>query len=91
MPASYLVKRGPADPFRGNWYTEAMEFESLEEAIRTAAAKTLENFTELQNSWDEFGYEWSVFEKETGKKIWEGYKFIVTGRGKDLNREHGFL
>ena len=39
--------------------------------------------------WDEFGYEWSVFEKvgDTEKILWEGFKYIsfVRKGNKDVN------
>jgi hypothetical protein len=74
----YLVKKGPADPFRGDWYIHEAEFIELEKAIQSAATLTFTNYLELKNSWGEFGYEWSVFEKNEPyeKKIWEGYKYI---------------
>ena len=85
----YPVKKGPADPFRGDWYLEEKTFDNPEEAISIAASLTMENFTEFGKDWDEFGYEWSVFEKtETGEtKVWEGFKYISLLRkgNTDLN------
>jgi hypothetical protein len=42
-------------------------------------------------SWEQFGYEWSVFEKEGDieKKIWEGYKYIISGGYKSLDLTMG--
>jgi hypothetical protein len=85
----YFVKKGPADPFRGDWYLEEKTFDNQEEAISIAAALTKENFAEFGKDWDEFGYEWSVFEKDgdSEKKVWEGYKYISLLRkgNTDLN------
>lgn len=83
----FLVKKGPADPFRGDWYIHETEFKELEKAIQSAAALTIANFHELKNSWEEFGYEWSVFEKngQHEKKIWEGYKYMQEMKGRELN------
>ncbi len=74
----YLLKKGPADPFRGDWYTNEISFASSDEAISQAAALTMADHNDYLMSWEEFGYEWSVFEKEgdAEKKIWEGYKYI---------------
>lgn len=74
----YLVKKGPADPFRGDWYTPEAEFNELQIAMESAAALTIKSYHELNYSWEEFGYEWSVFEKDGDleTKIWEGYKYI---------------
>ncbi len=74
----YIIKKGPADPFRGNWYTDEQVFSNSNDAIAKAAELTLHNYSEFKNSWEEFGYEWSVFEKTDSKeiKIWEGYKYI---------------
>lgn len=82
---SYLLKKGPADPFRGDWYIHEVEFNELEKAIETAATLTHSNFPELKNSWEEFGYEWSVFEKIEHQeiKIWEGYKYIKAIKGTE--------
>lgn len=79
MPATkYTIKKSPADPFRGDWYIHEADFSKIEQAIVKAAELTLKNYEELQNSWDEFGYEWSVFEEKDNieKKLWEGYKYI---------------
>lgn len=85
----YLVKKGPADPFRGDWYTEESSFLVKDEAIAEAARLTLADHSSFLDSWEQFGYEWSVFERAGGKevKIWEGYKFIKSsGRtSKDLD------
>ena len=79
---TFAVKMGPADMFRGDWYREVEEFETAEEAIRSAATRTLENFNTFLLNWEEFGYEWSVFEKENAaeKKIWEGFKYIMASK-----------
>jgi hypothetical protein len=81
----YLVKKGPADPFRGDWYIHESDFQEQSEAIETAATLTLENFHQLKSSWAEFGYEWSVFERreESEKKIWEGYKYIQAVKNRE--------
>jgi len=75
---TYIVKKGPADPFRGNWYTDEQSFATLDEAIVKAAELTLANYEKFKNIWEEFGSEWSVFERENKieKKIWEGFKYI---------------
>lgn len=74
----YLVKKGPADPFRGDWYLSEMTFDREELACAKAAELTLQNFQELKTSWEAYGYEWSVFEEhgEAEQKIWEGYRYI---------------
>jgi len=74
----YLVKKGLADPFRGDWYIQEADFKDKEKAVESAALLTLTNVKELTKHWEEFGYEWSVFEKEGSHetKIWEGYKYI---------------
>jgi hypothetical protein len=81
----YLVKKGPADPFRGDWYIPQSDFQEQSEAIKAAATWTLENFRQLKSSWEEFGYEWSVFERrdESEKKIWEGYKYILAKKDRE--------
>jgi hypothetical protein len=73
MSKIYLVKKGPADPFRGDWYTDDRCFASANQAIAHAAALTLADYNDYLTS-----CEWSVFEKEgdTEMKIWEGYKYI---------------
>ena len=80
----YLLKKGPADPFRGDWYTDEIRFASAEEAIAQAAALTLAEYNAYLTSWEQFGYEWSVFEKvgDTERKIWEGYKYIISSANK---------
>ena len=70
----YIVKKGPADPFRGSWYSDEKDFTKKEDAVEYVAKLTLENHIALPYSWDQYGYEWSVFESEI--KIWEGFKFI---------------
>src|SRR6478735_5436979 len=84
----FLVKKGPADPFRGDWYIDEKSFASAREAIEEAAALTLANYNEYLLSWEQFGYEWSVFEKEGDleKKIWEGYKYLLSSgyKGGDV-------
>jgi hypothetical protein len=74
----YIVMRGPADVFRGDWYDQRVEFMDLEEAIQNAFDKTLSNYLRFLQSWEEFGYEWSVFEIDVNNstKIWEGFKCI---------------
>jgi hypothetical protein len=76
---TYLLKKGAADPFRGDWYIYEESFASAEEAITQAAALTLAQYNTYLLSWEQYGYEWSVFEKEgdSEKKIWEGYKYIM--------------
>jgi hypothetical protein len=82
---AYHVKKGPADPFRGDWYIQESSFPSSEEAVASALRLTYQNFAELGNSWDQYGYEWSVFEESLNaeKKIWEGYKAISIMREKN--------
>ena len=86
---TYIVKKGPADPFRGDWYTDEQTFVTIDKTIAAAGELTLNNYSEFENSWEEFGYEWSVFEKTDSSeiKIWEGYKYIKAsqGNGNDLN------
>jgi hypothetical protein len=86
---TYFIKKGAADPFRGDWYIEEKTLSDLSEAISAAADLTLKNFNEFGKDWDEFGYEWSVFEKEEMKeiKLWEGFKYIsFVRKGRtDLN------
>ncbi len=81
----YLVKRGAADPFRGDWYILEEEFHEMGKAIEKAAALTINNFLQLKTSWEEYGYEWSVFEKSDQHeiKIWEGYKYIHEMKRED--------
>ena len=72
------------------------EFSSLSEAIQSASELSLNDFDYWKEHWDEFGYEWSVFELENQKetKIWEGYKFIQGWRanGKaSINVDWGML
>jgi hypothetical protein len=92
---SYPMKRGPADPFRGDWYAQEDEFNELQIAIESAAAFTLKSYHELNTSCEEFGYEWSVFEKDgdTEIKIWEGYKYIQEIKALDEsgNLDLGFI
>lgn len=89
----YLVKKGPADPFRGDWYILEKEFTDHHQAIAFAAKLTLQNSEELKNSWEQFGYEYSVFELVGGieKKIWEGYKYIISLRLGDKNLDTGLM
>ena len=81
----YHISKGPADPFRGDWYTRESSFASKTEAVVSALALTHSNFKELNAGWEQYGYEWSVFEEtEDGiKKIWEGYKAIAVMQGKN--------
>jgi hypothetical protein len=92
---SYLVKKGPADPFRGNWYVPEAEFSTQLEAIAKAASLALKSQRNLKNSWEEFGYEWSVFETDGNSetKIWEGYKYIkeIEAGGDVSNLDLGFI
>jgi hypothetical protein len=83
----YVVKKGPADPFRGDWYTNEKAFADINEAIEHAANLTLSNFTEFGNSWVQFGYEWSVFEKsgDEEKKVWEGFRYISFVKNGERN------
>lgn len=87
----YLVKKGPADPFRGDWYIDEKTFDSAGDAISHAAELTLAEYNAYLLSWEQFGYEWSVFEKEEDveKKIWEGYKYIRTAKNKSFDIEFG--
>ena len=92
MPQKFfLVKKGPADPFRGDWYIEEKAFNDFNEAIAYAAKLTINNFNEFKKDWDEFGYEWSVFEKKesTETKLWEGYKYISLVRKGEKNIDGG--
>jgi hypothetical protein len=70
----YIVKKGPADPFRGSWYKDEVIFESRLVAVSYASELSRNNYLELNDSWNEFGYEWSVFHED--EKIWEGFKYI---------------
>lgn len=90
--AIFYVKKGPADPFRGSWYTIEKSFSSKQEAVEYAANLTLDNHHSLPNAWDQYGYEWSVFEND--EKIWEGFKFIqhmLRDEEKEVNLKNGFL
>jgi hypothetical protein len=79
---AYIVKKGPADMFRGDWYINDESMETKEAAIAKAAALTLASFRDLEKDWEQYGYEWSVFERENGvdKKIWEGFKYIQVSK-----------
>jgi hypothetical protein len=81
----FQVKKGAADPFRGDWYIPEQTFETEAEAIALAMQRTQEEYNQLQTSWEQYGCEWSVFEQApTGEtKIWEGFKAIkvMEGRG----------
>jgi hypothetical protein len=57
FPKTYFIKKGAADPFRGDWYIEEKTLNDLTEAISTAADLTLMNFKEFGKDWEEFGYE----------------------------------
>lgn len=75
----YVIKKGPADMFRGDWYIEDELMETREAAIAKAAAQTLAAYRDMGSSWEQYSYEWSVFERAEGhedKKIWEGLKYI---------------
>jgi hypothetical protein len=93
---SYSVKRGPADPFRGDWYDSEVLFQNLKDAVESAFVQTLNSFNELGNSWEQYGYEWSVFSNnlEGSDKIWEGYKCIAeykNGSKENPVLKDGFL
>jgi hypothetical protein len=81
---SFHVKKGPADPFRGEWYMPESVHETAIEAIDRALILTQQNVNELLASWDQYGYEWSVFEETPSgeKKIWEGFKAVSVAREK---------
>lgn len=81
---SFHVKKGATDPFRGDWYTPESIHETSEEAIAEALKLTQQNLDELGTSWDQYGYEWSVFEETSSgeTKIWEGHKVIAVMREK---------
>lgn len=92
----FHVRKGPADPFRGDWYTQENSFPTSEEAVATALILTHQNYIELGNGWEQYGYEWSVFEETSGgdKKIWEGYKAIAVMKSKNMTvpeKEDGWL
>lgn len=92
----YIVKKGAADAFRGDWYIEEKRFNKKSEAFENAMELTLANYYEFLLSWEEFGYEWSVFETNNGteKKIWEGYAFIkktFSDKNKIINQENGLI
>jgi len=74
----FHVKKGAADPFRGDWYIPEQTFETAAEAIAFAMLRTQEEYDQLRISWEQYGYEWSVFEQTpTGEtKVWEGFKAI---------------
>jgi hypothetical protein len=80
----FHVKKGPADPFRGDWYIPESVHETSTEAIARALKLTQQNLDELGTSWDQYGYEWSVFEEipSNEKKIWEGFKAVSIAREK---------
>jgi hypothetical protein len=83
----YKVKKGAADPFRGDWYADESIFENKKAAIEYASQLTLANYNGFKNSWEEYGYEWSVFESDIFEnKVWEGYKFIKLSE----ENENGF-
>ena len=93
---TYHVKKGPADPFRGDWYIQDDSFSSSAEAVASALTLTHQNYTELGNSWEQYGYEWSVFEESSNgeRKIWEGYKAIAVMKEKNMTEpspEFGWL
>jgi hypothetical protein len=92
----FQVKKGPADPFRGDWYIPEQTFETATEAIALAMQRTQEEYSQLKISWEQYGYEWSVFEQTTtGEiKIWEGYKAVkvmVERRGSTLVDTDGMI
>lgn len=78
--------------FRGDWFDQDEEAASREEAIAKAASQTLEEYFRMENDWEQYGYEWSVFEKENEveKIIWSGWKYIYhkrpsNGEAPDIN------
>jgi len=78
--------------FRGDWYDQDEVMATREDAIAKAATLTLEEYFGMPNDWEQYGYEWSVFEKENNveKKIWEGFKYINSskprlGQTPDIN------
>ena len=85
---AYHISKGPADPFRGDWYIQEDSFDSLTGAIAAALKLTYQNYLELGDGWEQYGYEWSVFEEAAhgNKKIWEGYKAISLMKGKNRVR-----
>jgi hypothetical protein len=90
---SYTVSKGPADPFRGDWYIPEGEFQTLEEAVAQALQLTDANHREYGTLWVELGYEWSVFDADE-MHIWEGYRAVqlMVESGRDaLRAEDGFL
>jgi hypothetical protein len=80
----FHIKKGAADPFRGDWYIVESTHQTSAEAIGLALKLTQQNLDELGASWDQYGYEWSVFEQTTSveKKIWEGFKAVSVAREK---------
>ena len=80
----FHVKKGSADPFRGNWYVHESSFPTVEEAVSTASELTQQNYLHWLQNWDEHGFEWSVFEETPSgeKKIWEGFKAASLMRSK---------
>jgi hypothetical protein len=78
----FYVKKGMADPFRGNWYVHENSFDTESEAIISALELTNEDFIKWGSGWDEYGWEWSVFRvtDSSEEKIWEGFKAISTMR-----------
>jgi hypothetical protein len=92
----FHVKKGAADPFRGDWYIAESVHETSAEAIANALKLTQQNLNELWASWDQYGYEWSVFEETASgeKKIWEGFKAVSIAREKHkpaLAMSDGFM
>lgn len=74
----FHVKKGAADPFRGDWYIPEKTFDNAAKAVALAMMRTQENYHDLRTSWEQYGYEWSVFEQTSAgeTKIWEGFKAI---------------
>ena len=68
---TFHVKKGAADPFRSEWYIQEAYMTSAE-AITLALKLTQQNLNELGTNWEQYGYEWLVFETiaSTEKKIW---------------------
>ena len=92
----FHVKKGAADPFRGDWYIQESTFITSTEATYSALKLTHQNYSDLGDSWEQFGYEWSVFEvtAEGEKKIWEGYKAISVMKGRKITipkQEDGWI
>ena len=84
---SFHIKKGSADPFRGDWYIYEKSFSEKMDAVNLALELTVKNLVHWGNSWEEYGWEWSVFEESSNgdKKIWEGFKAISTMKSMNKN------